>query len=487
MKIKFFYKLASIFVAVSLLCSCSTVAQKDTYYFSKAITDEVQYYSEYGESDILSQGDYKESILVNRLEISGLENVMLKPTIAYDTVLGLESLYDQAQREISTGSRVIAGINCDMFAMESSGMTVAGMPLNTTIIDGVIYNSSASITNSYRMPVFAIRADKTPYIGNIFVSGKIQVTGRSSIMEYETTQFNRNYSLWGIGTFTRRINSDGVVRLCSKQENGNIGTDAKNVTFYLISGIEDADNIRAGKVYSGTVEKIVTNTLELEIPEGCIAFCDIFKTMSAVRVGDKIEVEYSLNSINDNYELADNLNDIEQCVGAYNWIIKDGVTQSTDIYTEQRYPEINYIIVEPTARTAIGIKNDGTIVAAVADQSLNEYGYSSGMTMDEWAEYFTALGCVNAINFDGGGSAEMMLISKDDKLATVNYPTDEESRRIATGLFLISSNNKYIGYDESSLLIPLLISAACVVLAGAVVLSAAVIYKKRAKSNKAEQ
>lgn len=474
-------KIVSFISAISLLCSCgNNIGGDGTYSFNKNITDEVKYSSFYGESDIISDNDYKESILINKLEISSLENVTLKPTIAYDTVLGLESLHDQAQREIDKGSSVIAGINCDMFAMETSGPTIAGMPLNTTIIDGVIYNSSSSITNSYRMPVFAVRNDKTPYIGNIFVSGNIKVTNKyNKVDEYETRQFNRNYDMFGIGTFTRKISSDGVVRLCSLDENGNVGIKPENVTFYLISGIDDADNIRAGKVYSGTVEKIVKNTLELEIPEGHIAFSDTLNTMSSVRIGDKIEVEYSLNKINDDYKLADNLNDIQQCVGAYNWIIKDGIVQTKEIYSEQKYPEINYIIVEPTARSAIGIRNDGSIIAAIADQSLNEYGYSTGMTMDEWAEYFTSLGCVNAVNFDGGGSAEMILINKNDNLTTVNYPTDEESRKIATGLVAISSNGKYNGYDKTNITIPILICSASVILSGAIIFSAMKIYKNK--------
>ncbi len=474
------FKMMSIIAAFSLICSCGKSADDDTYSYSKNITKNIKYIADYGENDIISDSSYKQSILMNRLEISNLDNIVIKPTIAFDTVLGLETLHDQAQREIDEGSAVIAGINCDMFAMESSGRTIAGTPQNTTIIDGVIYNSSSSLTNSYRMPVFAIRRDKTPYLGNIFVSGNIKITSKTGkVNEYEAKQFNRNYAMYGIGTFTRKISSDGVIRLCSLEENGNVGIKAENVTFYVVSGIDDADNIRAGKLYTGTVEDIVSNTLELEIPEGCIVFSDTLNTLSSVRIGDKVEVEYNLNSIGDDFKLADNLNDIEQCVGAYNWIIKDGIVQTKEIYTEQRYPEINYIIVEPTARSAIGVKEDGTIVAAIADRSLNEYGYSVGMTMDEWAEYFKSLGCVNAVNFDGGGSSEMILIDKSDSLATVNYPTDEESRKIATGLFVISENEKYSGYDEGSILIPIAVSAACVALAGAAVFFGVKVYKKK--------
>ena len=55
------------------------------------------------------------------------------------------------------------------------------------------------------------------------------------------------------------------------------------------------------------------------------------------------------------------------------------------------------------SRTAIGIKNDGTVVMLMVDG--RQAPYSVGMTMAEVAAAMEDLGCVQAINLDGGGSS----------------------------------------------------------------------------------
>ena len=54
-------KIVSFISAISLLCSCgNNIGGDGTYSFNKNITDEVKYSSFYGESDIISDNDYKE-------------------------------------------------------------------------------------------------------------------------------------------------------------------------------------------------------------------------------------------------------------------------------------------------------------------------------------------------------------------------------------------------------------------------------------------
>ena len=56
------------------------------------------------------------------------------------------------------------------------------------------------------------------------------------------------------------------------------------------------------------------------------------------------------------------------------------------------------------ARTAVGILPNGNWVFVVVDKS----GYFDGMTMYELADLMAGLGCVHAINLDGGGSSTMV-------------------------------------------------------------------------------
>ena len=80
-------------------------------------------------------------------------------------------------------------------------------------------------------------------------------------------------------------------------------------------------------------------------------------------------------------------------------------------------------------RTAIGIKDNGTIVLMVNDgrqESIGRYG-SYG---DELAAMMKEVGCVNAFNLDGGGSSIMYYLD-GDKLVLGNKYSDASERSIS--------------------------------------------------------
>ena len=80
-------------------------------------------------------------------------------------------------------------------------------------------------------------------------------------------------------------------------------------------------------------------------------------------------------------------------------------------------------------RTAVGIRPDGTLLILVAD---GRSSVSAGLTLNELARYLQKLGASQAVNFDGGGSSEMVLNGR-----IVNRPSDGEERpvSIALGIF----------------------------------------------------
>ena len=84
------------------------------------------------------------------------------------------------------------------------------------------------------------------------------------------------------------------------------------------------------------------------------------------------------------------------------------------------------IAVGRSPRTAIGIRKDGTIVILVVDGRSSS---SSGMSLDELAGYLVKLNVNRAMNFDGGGSSEMV-VNGD----VVNAPSDGDERPIRVGL-----------------------------------------------------
>jgi len=73
-------------------------------------------------------------------------------------------------------------------------------------------------------------------------------------------------------------------------------------------------------------------------------------------------------------------------------------------------------------RTAVGARADGAVVLAVVDG--RQPILSVGMTIGELAALMTELGCVEAINLDGGGSTTMVIRGR-----VVNHPSDAGGER----------------------------------------------------------
>ncbi len=86
------------------------------------------------------------------------------------------------------------------------------------------------------------------------------------------------------------------------------------------------------------------------------------------------------------------------------------------------------IAIGRAPRTAVGLKKDGTLILFVVD---GRSKLSSGMTLEEIAMYMLRLGVKDAVNFDGGGSSEMIIRGR-----IVNRPSDGRERRISMGMGL---------------------------------------------------
>jgi exopolysaccharide biosynthesis protein len=91
---------------------------------------------------------------------------------------------------------------------------------------------------------------------------------------------------------------------------------------------------------------------------------------------------------------------------------------ATDFY-QQRHP-----------RTAIGWRKDGTLILVTVDGRQPQR--SVGMTIEELAGLMLELGCVEALNMDGGGSTTMVV-----KDRVVNSPSDLLGERAVSDALLV--------------------------------------------------
>ncbi len=221
------------------------------------------------------------------------------------------------------------------------------------------------------------------------------------------------------------IESDLESNQENKSENDSSSFQANEVdTNETDSEIKNDDILKLGENLRTVVTEIRHNSMDSEIPEGCLVACiptENFAHLSdGIMIGDEITINLSYNS--------HIFSECENIFGAGTQILKDGV------FVEQ---EDESIFKFRNPRTAAGIKEDGTVIFVCVDG--RNFGTSVGYTIKELAEYLISLGCVNAVNFDGGGSTTFYAADLGEVNAELkNSPSDGKERRVADGLIFVN-------------------------------------------------
>lgn len=108
------------------------------------------------------------------------------------------------------------------------------------------------------------------------------------------------------------------------------------------------------------------------------------------------------------------------------------------------------------SRTAIGIKADGSVVMLMVDG--RQAPYSVGMTMAELAAAMEALGCVQAMNLDGGGSSTFATQregeEENDTTAGLTLrcrPSDGYERKVSNTIMVLSNAKPTGEFDHATI------------------------------------
>lgn len=97
------------------------------------------------------------------------------------------------------------------------------------------------------------------------------------------------------------------------------------------------------------------------------------------------------------------------------------------------------VIAGAAPRTALGVREDGTLICHVADG--RRLGHSQGLSLEDLAQQMLELGCVWAVNLDGGGSSVMNVrLPAGSGCGTVSRPSDDTPRRSASYLLLVTDD-----------------------------------------------
>jgi exopolysaccharide biosynthesis protein len=317
----------------------------------------------------------KQEIDILEIDLShGLAQI--KPVLSHDLIYGFQLLSEMAE-------------NKDAYAAVNAGFFHAyGLPSGMVMIDGELILPS---TGNY--PVFIIE------------------NGAASL---------------------KNINSEIIVKYGSGNEN-MIKADAMNfpaedskiavyTPVYGKTNRAEKSNITA-TVVNGTVTRTAFYYGEAEIPSDgmLITFFDTDryeKTGIPIKEGDPVTLTH--------------LPDISNITEAYEcgcWLVRDG-----DAVAPERDAWVG-VLTNHDPRTAVGIKDDGTVILMTVDG--RQPGYSAGFTGRELADYLIGLGAKDAAMLDGGASTEMIVRGR-----MVNRPSFKGEERPLAGALVVITGDK---------------------------------------------
>ncbi|MGN1419539.1 MAG: phosphodiester glycosidase family protein [Acutalibacteraceae bacterium] len=130
----------------------------------------------------------------------------------------------------------------------------------------------------------------------------------------------------------------------------------------------------------------------------------------------------------------DRTDDVKEAISGKYHLVENGV-----------YLNIQDSSVHP--RSAVGIKADGTVVFMVSDG--RQSPDSCGMTLEQQAYAMIALGCVDVLSLDGGGSSTLMTQREALSDTSIrNTPCYGFARPIATSLMVCTSAKPTNEFDH---------------------------------------
>lgn len=329
-------------------------------------------------------------------------NESVQPIVAYGRGFYGRStityVADYLQNDL--GLKVLAGINADFYNTDS------GVPIGIVIQDGRLISSAGG---AYAV---GFRADGT----YIFGKPRLNMTISDGTHGVVVENLNKTRSSYTVNLYDH-----------------NWGTETrltKPGTNVLLEKLDPEDEIAIGSSIKMRVVSVREETGSTPIGDDQMVL-----TIAATGDATKVGVFYAGQEVTLSVSADDPAwGEVAYAVGGKSLLL-NGQAAVSDTPTGN------------AARTAIGFKEDGTIIFFENDGRLKDF--SVGLSPNVLAEEMKALGAVNALNLDGGGSSVMSVRRFGFPLAVVNSPSDGQPRMVANHVFLIS--NEPAGREASVL------------------------------------
>lgn len=357
-------------------------------------------------------------------------NKNVNPTVAYgETLFRKATLSDMAEKLEEEGKRVVGGMNGDFFVVSS------GQPLGLVVTDGILRSSSSYIY------AVGFRADGTAFMGqpNLKVtawwgSGNLSLTGGINKVRRTTKEGGGPVLLTGeIGSSTGNTQPgvDVILRPLPVEDRDETQMDptvTPEEEPRLAGDLPLSQELKIGSGVACQVEEIRETTgKEGTIPAGCYVIsvngaeeASLLEKVRALQVGERVEI---------GIVAADPVwNEAVTAMGGLYRLLENGkVCGAPD--------EKDTVWTQHTARTAVGIREDGTVLFYTLDGKLP--GVSMGISCTQAAQRLKELGCVDAICLDGGGSTTFGVTRpEEENFSVINTPRDGAERKVSNAIFL---------------------------------------------------
>ena len=321
--------------------------------------------------------DQKEGQYLQEHTLTYTAGGAVRPMVVYgDTLYGRSPMNYTAKFLEDKDLVLVAGVNGSFFDMNN------GIPYGLIVTEGIL-RSSGNISS------IGFFSDGRTVIGTPELKVTATISGTEQEIFYNKALTRDN----GIGLYSRDYDTATKSSLRSY-----------NVVLQPLSG--KAELTMTGTL-SATVRAVQDKTASCDIPEDCFVlavaedsrYASALDTMKALKTGDVVQITTSCDAA---------WSAVQYACGGGEMLVENGVP-------------------------ATEFQADGTLILYTVDES----SVSAGLTLPLLAERMSKLGCVTAINLDGGGSTAAGVVYPGYSTgATVNSPSDGKLRGCANFIFL---------------------------------------------------
>lgn len=307
---------------------------------------------------------------------------------------GMDKITDAETYMKENGMVPMIGINASYFSLQT------GLPMGHVISDRKIVSKD---TESYQSIGFM--PDGSAFISPLSIKTTLYY-GENEVDIAHINKFNQEFM--------------DIINLYTPEfaEHNHNDFSSLNIILGNIDG-----ELAIGEELTAVVEEKFNYQGSLKIPEDKmiltvneVAKPELYEALMTLEVGDKITISSTAEGDNEWKNVTSALGSVGET------LIVNGEIQND-------FPSGS------APRTAVGVTEDGKIIFYVLDGRQKPYSY--GAKVETLANRMKELGCIDAINLDGGGSTIISGVYPGSDASTIfNSPSDGRPRGVANYIFL---------------------------------------------------